>query len=208
MNTKYILVEGGDGTGKTTLIKNLKKKLESEGKSVIVVSEPSTPQLDFTQKIREIALSEEYDIDPLTRDLLFQACRNLIHKKIVLPAKGNYDYIIQDRGLISSFAYLLANNSEYKHAQMLSNFIYNTRLSEIYDGIVLIDNPVDTSLKRIDIRASKKDIFDKKPKEFFSLVKRNMVLLSQSFKNVHICSNDLISEQEFTNNVHDYITKL
>lgn len=92
---KLITFEGLECCGKTTQIKKLKEYLESKNKNVIVVREPG--QTIAGQKIREILIQTDYDLDPVTQMLLFNACRSDIYKKIIQSELKKGTYVIQDR---------------------------------------------------------------------------------------------------------------
>lgn len=98
---KFIVIEGPDGTGKSTVINGLKETLPKELK-VKYFREPGGSY--FGEKIRKILLDNDTVIEPETEALLFAAmrCENYSMLKKDLP---KYDLIIADRFLPSSIAY-------------------------------------------------------------------------------------------------------
>src|SRR5690606_36857263 len=97
-----ITFEGGEGSGKTTLIEKLKKELLLLGKEVITTREPGGSVI--AEKIRNILLdNNNQSIKPHTEALLFAASRAQHLDEVIIP---NSDKIILcDRYIDSSFAY-------------------------------------------------------------------------------------------------------
>lgn len=102
VNNKYfIVIEGGDGSGKTTLIKMLEAYLKGLNYDVLTTREPGGVQA--AEKIREIILNE--DIEPVTEALLFASARREHLVKKVLPALKENKIVLCDRFVYSSLAY-------------------------------------------------------------------------------------------------------
>ena len=110
--TKYICIEGGEGSYKSTTVAELAEYYRLNGKRVLTTKEPGTSHLPITMELRELMLSNEYtdDLSTLSRELISQAIRSIHLKKLIEPEleSGYYDYIIQDRGMLSGFVYDLA----------------------------------------------------------------------------------------------------
>ena len=107
---KFIVIEGIDGCGKTTQIKEISKWLPNSGlmekKSQLVKTrEPGGSE--FGLKLREILLNNNEIIhpDPLTELLLYSADRSEHISKVILPALKNSDWVISDRFSDSTLAY-------------------------------------------------------------------------------------------------------
>lgn len=99
----FITFEGIDGSGKSTHIKLLRKKLEEEGHSVEVFREPGGTEL--SEKIRSLLLNSEVDIDPVSELLLFSAARAQLISERVLPLLERGTFVILDRFYDSTTAY-------------------------------------------------------------------------------------------------------
>ena len=104
---KYILIEGTEGAGKGTQIEKLVKYLESKGHKVLSTKEPGTPHLPLTMEQRKIMLDDKYSsqMSLKGRELQSQSIRSNHLVKLIKPALDEYDFIIQDRGLVSGLAY-------------------------------------------------------------------------------------------------------
>ncbi|MCX6651280.1 MAG: dTMP kinase [Methanomassiliicoccales archaeon] len=66
----FIVLEGIDGTGKSTLSKKLKTWLEADGRNVVLTAEPTTDWLGMA-----VRRANEENLDPRTESLLFTADR-------------------------------------------------------------------------------------------------------------------------------------
>ena len=66
---KYIVIEGGDGTGKTTQADILQKYLETQGRTVLHLKEPGGSPIG--EAIRSVLLNGTLDRQPITNILLF-----------------------------------------------------------------------------------------------------------------------------------------
>ena len=101
----YIVLEGIDGSGKSTQIQLLKENLENKGYNVTVVEEPTDS--DIGQIIRERLKDPEAveKVHQIINALLFAADR-LTHKKLIDDVKHDPEnIIISDRSYLSSIAY-------------------------------------------------------------------------------------------------------
>ena len=100
----FIAFEGGEGTGKSTQSKLLKKWLEDRGESVVLSREPGGT--DLGQGLRKILLGHETgEISPRAEALLYAADRAHHVYSVIRPALANGDVVITDRYFDSSIAY-------------------------------------------------------------------------------------------------------
>ncbi|HSW91860.1 MAG TPA: dTMP kinase [Candidatus Saccharimonadales bacterium] len=102
MRGKYIVIEGGDGTGKSTQVQLLRDRLTARGISSIEFHEPQgTPIAD---EIRTIIKNGNLPRDGKTNLLLFTAARHEIwHRAQKALEKG--DWVIAARNYFSTLAY-------------------------------------------------------------------------------------------------------
>jgi len=99
----FITFEGGEGTGKTTLIQNVAKILR-EKHSVTTTREPGGSMI--AEAIRDIILNPKYQgVTPYTEALLLAAARAQHLDEVILPALRRKDIVLCDRYLDSSLAY-------------------------------------------------------------------------------------------------------
>lgn len=99
----FITFEGIDGSGKSTQIERLKKRLEKQGAVVKVFRDPGGPVV--SEKVREILLNPDYKIDSVTELLLFSAARSQLMAENVIPTLEKGAVVILDRFYDSTTAY-------------------------------------------------------------------------------------------------------
>ena len=105
MKNRFIVVEGLDGSGKSTQIKMLKEYLESKGEKVYMTAEPSEGRIGKT--LREM-LSEDIPTDMYFQAGMFLAdridhCTNPENGIKKMREEGYK--VISDRYYYSTFAY-------------------------------------------------------------------------------------------------------
>ncbi len=100
----FITFEGGEGAGKSTAIKKVVEKLESEGYQIVLTREPGgTP---ISEEIRNIILDKKNtEMDERTEALLYAASRRQHIVEKILPSVKEGKIVLCDRFLDSSLAY-------------------------------------------------------------------------------------------------------
>ena len=99
---RYIALEGGDGSGKSTVAEALSVRLQAAGHEVIVVREPGGTPLG--ESIRSLLLDSER-LDDWAEVFLFAAQRAELAREVVGPALDAGKWVISDRTYYSSIAY-------------------------------------------------------------------------------------------------------
>jgi dTMP kinase len=100
----FITVEGGDGSGKTTLIHSLAQKLQQQGHEVLITREPGGSPI--AEAIRSIILNKENTaMDARTEALLYAAARRQHLAEKVFPALQRGVDVLCDRFVDSSLVY-------------------------------------------------------------------------------------------------------
>ena len=104
MRGRFITLEGGEGAGKTTLIKGLAETLRARGLDVVVTREPGgTPGAEL---LREILLTGATDRwSPMTEALLMYAARVDHVERLISPALSRGAWVLSDRFADSTTAY-------------------------------------------------------------------------------------------------------
>ncbi len=99
----FISFEGGEGTGKTTQLEILTKKLQSDGFEVVQTREPGGTELG--EKIRVILMDLSKKLPNMTRLLLFAVARRENVETVIKPGLAAGKIVIADRYIDSTIAY-------------------------------------------------------------------------------------------------------
>lgn len=103
--SKLIVLEGIDGTGKTTTANKLKEHYEQQGKKVKLYHEPyKFASFDVKQIIKELEAQGNIVPDFAILNLMI-ASRDISINNILIPALNEYDIVIADRYYYSTYAY-------------------------------------------------------------------------------------------------------
>jgi dTMP kinase len=101
---RFISIEGGEGTGKSTQIKALTDMLRQHGIDVVITREPGGTE--GAETIRQLLLSGSAGRwGPRAEALLFAAARSDHVERLIRPALRAGKWVISDRFLDSSRAY-------------------------------------------------------------------------------------------------------
>jgi len=98
---KLIVLEGGEGAGKTSIVAKLKEDLDNN--KFVFIREPGGTELG--NKVRSILLDGEVALSTESELLLFMASRFQIFELVVWPALLSGKHVIADRMDASTFAY-------------------------------------------------------------------------------------------------------
>jgi len=104
MKGLFVTLEGGEGSGKTTVAKELQRLLEAEGYKVVLTREPGGVRI--AEDIRNIITDvRNNNMDPRTEALLFAASRRQHLVEKVKPVLDEGGIVICDRFIDSSLVY-------------------------------------------------------------------------------------------------------
>jgi dTMP kinase len=101
---RLLTIEGGEGAGKSTVLRALRDALEAEGFEVVCTREPGGTPL--AERIRALLLDPSHEpAAPETELLLMFAARAQHVREVVLPALQRGAWVVSDRFTDSSYAY-------------------------------------------------------------------------------------------------------
>lgn len=104
VNGLFITFEGGEGAGKTSVLKAVEKKLVKSKFQVLTTREPGG--IEIAEKIRNIILDTNHTtMDARTEALLYAAARRQHLVEKVIPALNEGKIVLCDRFIDSSLAY-------------------------------------------------------------------------------------------------------
>lgn len=104
MKGLFIVMEGPDGSGKTTQINLLKEYLEEAGYECLITREPGGTVIG--EEVRQLILNLEHkEMSPVTEMLLYAASRAQLVHEVIGPALEEGKIVISDRFVDSSIVY-------------------------------------------------------------------------------------------------------
>ncbi len=137
-----VVLEGIDGTGKSTLATGLTRLLTDRGLTVVSTREPTDGP--YGRKIRALARDGRDGVTPEAELQLFHEDRRVHVETVVGPALDRGAVVIQDRSYFSTIAYQGERGLDRARIQSDSE-----RIAPQPDILLVIDLPVDEALRRI-----------------------------------------------------------
>jgi|SRR5271166_2779485 len=186
---KYLCFEGVEGCGKSTHVRKLTAYLQNKGFKVLTTKEPGTPLAPLTMVLRGIMLDAQYDTELTVpaRELISNAIRSIHIEKVVIPALSEYDYIIQDRGILSGMAYgHVCGNSHWFLNQLAGEVCHSADCSwhDLYDKVIYLKSDPVRGLARAK-KAKQEfvagDAIEAKGNDFMLHVAKNMDEMVMAF---------------------------
>ncbi len=175
----FITFEGGEGTGKTTQIKELARVLKKQGIPVLVTREPGgTPLAD---KIRCILLdASNKHIAPEEELFLYELARRDHVSEVIQPALKKGMIVLCDRFTDATMAYQGYGRSLSKKKIEVLNQAATGGLTP--DKTFVFDMPVRTGLKRAKDRCGTLDRLEQEKVSFHERVRKGYLTLARKEK--------------------------
>ena len=157
----FITLEGGEGSGKSTLILLLKGFLEEQGYKVTVTREPGG--IELAEKIRGLIMDNE--MDSMTEALLFASARREHLVRRVIPALERGEIVLCDRFVHSSLVYQgIVGQLGVETVSALNSVAVGAHMP---DFTLLLDIEPEEGIKRISSNDSREvNRFDKNSMDF------------------------------------------
>jgi dTMP kinase len=99
----FIVLEGGEGSGKSTQSARLAERLRDEGHTVVETFEPGGTRLGA--RLRDAFLHSDEAIDPRAELLLLATDRAQHVEEVIAPALARGEVVVSDRYTPSTLAY-------------------------------------------------------------------------------------------------------
>ena len=204
MPGKYVVIEGHDGTGKSTQVGLIRKKLLENGIESIEFHEPAGSPI--ADRIRNVIKNGSLKRDAMTNLLLFSAARHDIWQKLAINQLKHGKWVIASRNYYSTLAYqgygegLNLDTIEDITLQSTDNHYMNPDIAIILD----MNNEIER-VKRINVRGKLEnpDTFESR-NDIFQTKVRNAYLDIAKSRNIPIVSaNQTIDE--ITNEIWSHI---
>jgi dTMP kinase len=176
---KLISFEGAEGSGKSTQIARLAKRLAKLDRDVLSVREPGGTEIG--EQVRNIIVhnSRGDEMCAETELLLFAAARAQLVREVIAPALLKGCIVLSDRFMDSSTVYQgIGRNLAADPVSMINHFAIGNVMPNL---TIVLDVPPTVSLKRIKQRAT--DVPDRMEREnidFYKKIRQGYLLLAKS----------------------------
>lgn len=146
---KFIVMEGGEGSGKTSVINFLKEKFadRADRNDLVFTREPGGTEIG--EKIRNLLMDKDNkDILPITELFLFCGARAQHVRELILPSLLAGKTVISDRFDASTVAYQIfgREKSELFEDFLKLNSVAKNKIEP--DAVIWLDVDPETGLRR------------------------------------------------------------
>ncbi|SHE45426.1 dTMP kinase [Clostridium fallax] len=176
----FIVFEGPDGSGKTTLMNLVGDYLKNRGITCILTREPGG--INISEQIREVILNKNNTkMDGRTEALLYAASRRQHLVEKVIPALNDGKIVLCDRFVLSSLAYQgYARGLGIDEVMNINMFAIEEYMPDIN---ILFDIEPEIGLKRIEKNKEREvNRLDLEAIEFHKKVREGYLILEEKFK--------------------------
>ncbi|SBS33814.1 Thymidylate kinase [Marinomonas spartinae] len=171
MRGKFISLEGGEGSGKSTAMANIQNWLESQHIDYVMTREPGGTPL--AEDIRNLVLSPREEIvDDMAELLMMFAARSQHISQKIEPALAQGTWVISDRFIDSTYVYQgIARGGDIAILDHLTQWVVGNCQT---DATLLLDVPVEIGQKRVQQRKHS-DRLDKESHLFHEKVRQGFL---------------------------------
>ena len=189
----YIVIEGQDGTGKSTQAELLREHFRKQGREVVMLEEPDG-DLPQAHDLHDMILSRGYNLEPLTNVLLFTAARVELWRKIAEPVLKRGGIVISARNYWSTLAYQGYGEgvSRSKIIRLTKEMLSEKYFHPDYGFILTVSDQVREA--RQQERGKSKETFESRPTEFQQKVNSAYPKIAQDFNLIVIDASASIDE--------------
>ena len=181
----FIMIDGIDGSGKSTIVSAWKKYLSDQGNAIFdlkdffqekdcypEVSEFKSYDFIFSAEptytgmgkvIRQELINHNNNYSPLAIAEAYSLDRLILYTKNLIPLMEDKKIIIQDRGISSSLAYQTSQNTDITFDSLLALPGNQLAIQHRPDHLIIIKTSAAIAAERLTQRADKQDnsIFEK-----------------------------------------------
>ena len=168
---KFIVLEGLDGSGKSTQAIYLENHLKKLGYRTFLTKEPTTSQIG---SLIQSALKEDWHAPYTSIQLLFSADRAKHIADEIEPALKQGKMVVCDRYMFSTLAYGFASGINFEWLYSINKTFKRPDLT------IFIDISPDISINRIIKGRERRELFEKR--EMLGKVRKAYLNLARRFK--------------------------
>ncbi len=193
----FVVLEGIDGSGKSTHANKLANYLRDNKRDVLLTAEPTDGRIG--RFIREL-LREDHKVSDTAIQLLFIADRaeHVMHD--IIPAMQNDKDVVCDRYVLSTIVYGTSAKVDEKFLLAAnSGFV-------VPDATIILNVTSDTAISRIEESRANKDVYFEK-RAFLLEASKKYNELAERYPNTHTINSER-SEEEVFNDIKAIVNTL
>ena len=204
MSAFFVCLEGLDCAGKTTQIERLVKRLETEGNDVVQARSPGGTLIG--EIIRQIVLGDD-SMDNLTELFLHVACRAELYQTVIrdVLALGDDSVMVMSRFFDSLIAYQgKGRGFDIPTIYGLKAIICDTWNPDL---TILLDIPVEDSMRRMSERGGPSDKMEREDKRFYTRVRSQFLEIAKSHSDRYFVIDAMIGADEIERRIWNVVER-
>lgn len=185
---KFIVFEGLDGSGQTTMAKMLEDYLKNEKNIEVVLTKEPTKDSESGTKIQEI-LQKRVQVEAADLQKLFSQDRFEHLENVIIPALQDGKYVICDRYFFSTFAFGTSEGLDLDWLIRLNDgFLYP-------DLTFFLKTSSETCMKRLEAREKTRTLFENPEK--LAKVQDIFEILPERFNDIVVLNGEKSIDEVF-----------
>lgn len=162
----FVVLEGPEGSGKSSLIEPLAARMRESGLDPIVIREPGSTRA--AEIAREVLLDPEHPVGPLAELFLYLAARADLVQRVIRPALEAGKTVLSDRFAMTTEAYQMAGRGIPPEVVLPANRAAAGGLRP--DLTLIIDIPVEVGRARQEAAGKRLDRIERESPDFHTRV--------------------------------------
>ncbi len=203
----FIVLEGIDGSGKSTQARRLASKLVGLGKKSLLLHEPGGTALG--EKISSLVKHDtEVNIGPMAETLLFAAARAQLVEEVVRPALSEGTIVVCDRFTPSTEAYQgYGRKVPHDLIKVATTYVVGDLVPDV---VIWLDVEVDVGLTRkMGPRLpGVSDRFEDEERSFHSRVREGYMVMSKEAPNLWVRIDGSLLQEEVEEKIWSVVERL
>jgi dTMP kinase len=205
----FVVFEGLDGSGKSSLMNSLQAELQNRGLATLRTREPGGTELG--DQIREMILRKDGPAPmPRTELLLYEASRAQHVDQVIRPALAQKIWVLCDRFSASSVAFQAGGRQiSEEWVEKLNDFATNELRPDI---TVLLDLSVEESRRRRNVRQNQagqgEDRIESEADSFHERVRQSFLSQASKYPQQWLVLNAAQTPQELLEKLLEHLRGL
>ena len=169
---KFIVIEGGEGAGKTTVVRYIAERLNKENIPVLATREPGGSPI--AESIRQSFIDSK--LDAISQLYCFAAARAVWVEQFLKPALSEGKTVISDRSFPATYVYQgLAGGLGLSFVKRIND---DTMRDIVPDLIIVLDISPEEGMKR-SLKSGEINAFENESLSYHEKVNKSYIRLAQ-----------------------------